>query len=803
MGACQLWGRRVSLTLVGNWPAAVGAVAFAIAIADVASSQEQQHPGDVLPEVTVEQPVQPQAEPKTRAPKAAATTRARSVTPRAVRRASAPPPLTPEELAAAAAAAAAAEESALLQTWVDTGNPKPNQIIANLPPPYAGGQVGVGTRVGMLGNESVFNAPFNVVGFTEKLNRDQQSRSVADVLINDPSVQYALPRAGPQDQFVIRGFRTFQQDILYDGLGGVVDTRRPAIDNIERVEVLKGPTAMLNGVTVNGNIGGLINFIPKRAGDAPLTRVTQGYVSDAEFGTYADVGRRFGSRKQWGVRVNGTYRDGDGALDDTSTEWGFASIALDYRSDRFRWTGDFGTQKQLARSFVSLQTVLPGFDVPRAPKGTLNPNAPWTFGDSTNTFGATRAELDVTKWLTVYGAYGKSFFTDLRFPNTVAILNERGDYRANVFYEPFEVDSSGYDVGARANFKTGPITHKAVFSAAGNQREIDYFDNGLVTTFLSNIYDPTFPTRPDTSRLKKNPGLSSFQNNYGYALADVMSLFNERIILTLGGRYQTIVSKSYDTTPGPTFGRLLPPVYDESEPTPAVGLVVKPLKKLSLYGNYIEGLQTGPTAPAEANNAGEVFPPFVQVQNEFGAKYDFGRFAFTASWFEITRVSAFLDPTTNVFGVDGEQVNRGLELNVFGEPMKGFRLLGGAAFIDAVLEKTAGGTFDGNIAPGVPDAQVSLYAEYDLPPVPGLVLTGRILYSDFQFYDRANLQTIPDWTRFDFGLRYAFDGFYGKPTVLRASIENIFGLDYYQSAIDGLLSRGAPRTFLVSAQMDF
>jgi iron complex outermembrane receptor protein len=104
---------------------------------------------------------------------------------------------------------------------------------------------------------------------------------------------------------------------------------------------------------------------------------------------------------------------------------------------------------------------------------------------------------------------------------------------------------------------------------------------------------------------------------------------------------------------------------------------------LSLYGNYIEGLSVGPTAPQTAANAFEVFPPIKSKQYEVDAKLDFGQFATTLAAFQITQPNSFTDPATNIFGVDGEQRNRGLEFNVFGEPQDGFRLLGGLAFTKA------------------------------------------------------------------------------------------------------------------------
>src|SRR3546814_17551790 len=74
---------------------------------------------------------------------------------------------------------------------------------------------------------------------------------------------------------------------------------------------------------------------------------------------------------------------------------------------------------------------------------------------------------------------------------------------------------------------------------------------------------------------------------------------------------------------------------------------------------------------------------------------DFGRFATTLAAFQITQPSGFTDPITNVFSVDGEQRNRGLELNVFGELRDDFRILGGLAYTRGELTKTRVGVNEG------------------------------------------------------------------------------------------------------------
>ncbi|GMA74577.1 hypothetical protein GCM10025880_09940 [Methylorubrum aminovorans] len=105
----------------------------------------------------------------------------------------------------------------------------------------------------------------------------------------------------------------------------------------------------------------------------------------------------------------------------------------------------------------------------------------------------------------------------------------------------------------------------------------------------------------------------------------------------------------------------------------------------------------------------------------------------------------------------------------------------------------------------MPDTAFNLYAEYDLPPwlAPGLTLTGRAIYTSSMFYDQANTQSVPDWTRFDAGLRYTTEGVNGKPVVFRALVQNLLDDSYWASAARGFLAVGAPRTFIVSASVDF
>lgn len=677
----------------------------------------------------------------------------------------------------------------------DPGQPPPTGTIGQPPPSYAGGQVGSGTRAGLLGNQSVFATPFSITGFTEKLIKDQQARTFADVVQNDSSVRYASSRGGGGDELILRGFQTGPGAIAFDGIYGITDGRRPVIEGIERVELLKGPSALVNGVSAFSGIGGSINLIPKRAFDEPLTRVTTGFVSRREFGTHVDVGRRFGPSNDWGIRTNLAYRDGQSPIDNVSVGLQVATLGLDYRGDRFRFSLDLSHQNQDTRSQQTFLTVVPGLPIPRAPKGTLSQNQPWEFSTARQQFGVARAEFDVAPNVTIFGAYGVQRAEEISLLGFGSIFNARGDFNASFGLSPAEFRTQTGEAGLRARFETGPVSHR--FAIVGTQLEgrTDFGSSPVGSGIVSNLYRPVYVPEPFSRDLPRDAPKYATDLLRGVAVADTLSILEERIMLTLGGRLQRIE------------GKLFSPVskYDESRLSPAIALVIKPTEKLSLYGNAVEGLNRGEVAPAGTSNAGQAFPPFVSKQVEVGAKYDFGTFGVSAAVFEIKRPSAFADPVTRRFGVDGEQRNRGLELSAFGEPSTGFRLLGGVTFLDAVLTKTPGDTDNGNRATGAPDVQLNLYAEYDLPRswVPGLTLTGRAVHATSQFYDQANTQKVPAWTRFDLGARYVLNREEAKPVILRANIENVADLDYYETTASGFLVRGAPRTFFLSASIEF
>ena len=122
-----------------------------------------------------------------------------------------------------------------------------------LPEAYAGGQVARGGRLGVLGNQDIMDVPFNMTSYTSKTIEDQQARTIADVLINDPSVRTGQAFGTAAQTFVIRGNVLFSDDIGFNGLYGILPRQLPSTEIMERIEVFKGASAFLNGVSPGGS----------------------------------------------------------------------------------------------------------------------------------------------------------------------------------------------------------------------------------------------------------------------------------------------------------------------------------------------------------------------------------------------------------------------------------------------------------------------------------------------------------------------------------------------------------------------
>lgn len=680
---------------------------------------------------------------------------------------------------------------ATLATMVVTAGAAPAD---SSPQPYAGGQIARGGRVGMLGNRDMMDTPFSITSYTAQAIEDQQATTVMEVLRKDPSVRAVFPEGSPAEQFYVRGFYMHGSELAWNGLFGVVPQNRAPTEFLERVEVLKGPGALLYGMSLGGTVGGVINLVPKRATDTPVTRLTSSFMPASRLGLHADIGRRFGADGEFGVRVNAARTHGEAGVDDQRQDRTLGSLALDFRGERLRASLDVYDMKEKQDGGLPLLVTFASSQIPKAPDPGIN-TMPVAYSRSRSKGAVGHLEFDLNDKWSAFASFGIKRQTSAGNLNDALGMNAQpsGNYLAVAMNVKNYFDADSGLAGLRGRFKTGTVGHELVVSANYLTQESGAVANRVM--WASNIYSPATPmfaAEPASPPKQTKDVLSSV------AVADTMSFMDNRYLLTLGLRRQSVESKNYDATGKVSMH------YDEHVLTPALGFVAKPWDMpVSLYANYIEGLsQGGRVTDATAVNYGEVFAPYKSTQYELGVKWDAGRFLNTLSVFQIAKPSLIKDAASNRYNDDGEQRNRGVEWTLAGEVRKGIRLQGGVAYTQAVTTRSTGGTLNGKVAYGVPKWQSNLGLEWDPAVLPGLTLSASAIHTGKQYVDNANTQQLPDWVRIDLGARYA-TRLAGHRVVFRSSVVNAFDKHYWASVWNSYVAVGAPRTLQVSATVDF
>ncbi|GAB2196680.1 TonB-dependent receptor [Sessilibacter sp. MAH4] len=669
--------------------------------------------------------------------------------------------------------------------------------------PYAGGQVARGSRAGILGNLDLLNAPFSSTAYTEELIHNQQSRSIADVVQNDPSVRPARGFGNFQEVYIIRGFPVFSDDMTFNGLYGVLPRQFVAAELVERVEVFRGANSFINGAAPGGSAtGGAVNLVPKRASDNS-SRISLGLEAPSQYSAAFDTSVRFGNNENSGLRISGVRRDGETSIEDQERELNALSISFDHSGDRYRFTADLGYQDH--HIDAPRPSVTPLGEIPDTPDADSNFAQPWTFTDEKQLFGVFRGEFDIQDNITAWAAIGGR---DGEEENVLANPSAFADGSTTFFrFDNTREDTIiSSDAGIRFEFNTGDVAHRLITSVSRYSLESkNAFAFSNFAGFSGDLNNPFTVEIPPADFFLggdlKNPRVTEDNDTFSYAIADIITLPDEKTLLTLGLRSQTLKVNAFDNTTGARTSS-----YDESKTTPVVGIVYKALPEISLYANYAESLSAGETAPTVSGgeaviNSGEVFEPSVSEQFEIGFKFDYQTIGGSVSLYQIDQPVFFVE--NNRFGENGKQVNTGVELSIFGQLNANTKIVGGYTYTDADQKDTQDSSVEGKDAVGIPNHQFNINLEHALNNQ--LSIDGRFVYTSSQYADAANTLEVDGWNRLDLGTRYQTN-ILGKNTQFSLRIENVFNEDYWAS-VGGFpganyLVLGNPRTVLLSASFN-
>lgn len=526
----------------------------------------------------------------------------------------------------------------------------------------------------------ILDTPQSVQVVPRQVLEDQQIVRVDEALRNVSGVSGRLAGFGFGENLVIRGFTANGFDsgpIVRNGfrVTNLLGTQETA--NLERIEVLKGPSSVLYGQT---EPGGIVNLVAKQPLSEPFYEMKFQVGSFGFIRPSVDLTGPLTEDASLRYRLNVAYQREDGFRDfETETRRFFIAPVLSWDiSDR--------TTLTLLLEYVDEESPYdPGipalgeglFDVPRE-RIMTHPNS--FVSNRSLTLGYDfKHQLD-EDWTLNHGFryvsqdYAIGTFLPLSVDETAGTV-----FRLPATREYY---SSDYSVQANiaGKFATGTVDHSLLFGVDLNFNRFD--DRFTKIDFSSggslDLFNPVYGAFPgsDFSNATPFPEFDVEYDRVGVFLQDQIN-FSDNFILVGSLRYDSVDFRNVfnDTS------------RSDSAWSPRLGIIYKPVDNLSLYANYSQSFR--PNFGTDVN--GDSFEPQKATGYEVGMKAELldGSLQATLAYFDITKQNVLTaDPNNQFFSIaTGEQRSQGVELDIAGEILPGWKIVANYAYIDARVTK--------------------------------------------------------------------------------------------------------------------
>ncbi|BDH47408.1 ligand-gated channel [Salmonella enterica subsp. enterica serovar Choleraesuis] len=656
------------------------------------------------------------------------------------------------------------------------------------------------TTLGNLGTRSITDVPWSVTSMSAPLIRNQQLKSLKDVLRYMPSVQGDGVR--PQS----RGMQgSVVQNSLIDGLNVVSTTEYPA-EQFQQVDVVNG---LAGGLYGPANPAGLFNLVSKRPTDTPLHRVTVGAGTASGPMGSLDLSGPIDSGDRVKYRLNLLDEDGHGYTHGSHVRRQYAGLGLDFQlTDKTVLETNFSWYHYYDRGLPGNIALAKGMKFPH-PLNPRNDNYGEKYAgndDHTSTAVAHLKHDFDGNWLLDLGVLRQ--IAD-RESTTVTntLINNRGDYNAvtaNSAASRFTITS--YMANLTGGVDTGTIHHDLTFGFRGfSWKNFNPVAGASMPMGQGNLWHSQHLPRPDYPDFYHRYH-SATTTQTSFLVSDTLTFSPQWSLLLSGSQNQLHVS-NYNKASARTS------TSNDHGLSGSASLMFKPVESLTLYTTWADSLQQGDTAPAGAKNAGEVINPYRSRQIEVGSKWAVTNdLVLSAALFEAKRPFAWVQENGE-FSQDGKQRNRGLELMADGYATSNLRLFGGVTFLDARLHGTASPETSDKRVVGLPRVTANMLAVYTLPQLPDVDVDANVRYVGRRATDNTNQGWVGSYTTLDLGSNYRTKLF-GNNTTFRLDITNVTNRHYWNNIVPGALTGytgagyasaqlGAPREAQLSMTMDF
>jgi len=666
-------------------------------------------------------------------------------------------------------------------------NPGPNSTVTVIGTRYRPAVVSSATRT----QTPVRDVPQSVTLVTEEQVRDQSFASIGDVVRYVPGVT-AHQGENNRDQIILRG-NSSSADFFLNGVRDDVQYYRD-LYNLERIEVLKGPNAMIFG---RGGGGGVINRVTKEAGFEPLQSFSLLAGSYDNKRIAADWNQPIND--EFAVRLNGVYQDAESFRDFVELERYAANPTLTYApSDATRITFSYEYLHDYRTADRGI-TSFEGRPVDVDPSTFYgDPKQSWVRAVA-NIATATiehRFDNEVSiRNRTMFGDYDRSYQNfvpgAVSADQTQVTLTSYNNatQRQNIFSQT-DLTYTAQLAGMRHTFLGGVEVGR---QETDNFRNTGFFDN-TATSILVPFGDPTI-VAPITYRQSATDADNHLVANVAAAYVQDQVELTRHVQLLAGARFDRFDLDYTNNRNTDRFSRT------DNLFSPRAGLVVKPIEPLSLYASYsISYLPSSGDQFSSLTSITETLKPEKFRNYELGAKWDLRDVSLTAAVYQLdrtrTRAPDPNDPTRTV--QTGSQRTEGFEFGVAGNVTEKWLVAGGYAYQDAKITSTTATAIEGARVGQVPRNNFSLWNKYQF--LPSFAAGVGVIYRSDMFATVDDTVTLPGYTRVDAALYYSIN----ERLNLQLNIENILDKDYFVNADSNTnISPGVPRSGMLTLSTSF
>lgn len=686
---------------------------------------------------------------------------------------------------------------------------------------------------GMLAGKRALDLPYQINTISKEIINHQGVTGYEEAVKYFPSAQIQMRGGATVGRPQTRGFEgSVVGNSFWDGFYTISTTAIP-MAMFESFQVQNGVAGSLYGAQ---NPVGIFSYTRKRPVKDQYI-IWSDYMSRSNLGLGLDLSDKF---EKFGYRTVFYGSNGDRQPKGSNLQRRLASVTMEFYP-----TGDLTFEtaasyyehntKGFAGQFalgVRDGKIVDGMELPKAVDSSKR-GLGQSFGGmhlKTTTASAKFKFTPTDKWYLEGGFQFQRADRDTHgvvnyiLPSTHPQYTKPGDYQtrhsggAMAAYR-FDLPS-GY-LKANTQFDTGGVQHDFSVQTNGYHWTQDRYkiaSTNYTSPTIGNIYDP---------KILNYTGARRGSGLYHYAVLD---MYNVSVLddITINDKFDVMLSASKAWMRQESYNnrqQRLVKAYSDSGYSWAGSLIFHPVEDASIYYTYADSLQQGSTHVYDGGpHNGEVAStsPYRSKQHEIGAKIRVADMIdFSVAYFDIRRPIAYLNSSTGLYGINGEQRNRGFEFMSGGRITQNLSVLGGFTYIDPKMHNVSIAGANRKVANGIPKINANLMLDYVIPGTDKLAISTNFHYTGKMYLDDLNTQHTPSFFVTDIGVRYTSEHLLGDKTTLRFNVNNVFNKKYwagmYPASADGAgglnvtsvlgsangVTLGESRSFMLSAEVKF